>query len=258
MKKIIYSNRFFRRVLLSFAIVLMAFCVMPHTASADSGPLKNGFRDLIQKEQDVEIYIWVDKDRLSNPVILEWHLDDEIETRNGINRKFLIEESTGNTEYCVSPDHAQCFLHPDECHDCNNDEVPECKQGCSTKYYFLLYHRCAPIGGILYFLDMDEGHIHVVDSGVECDPTEGWFEVGPVEDGDPDAGVDAGPIEDGDADAGADEGMDADAAVDGENSEQDEGGSGCGVAKGGTPSLFELMLVFLMIAAGLMVFRMRP
>jgi len=244
MTNIFYRNRFSRCGLLLFAIILMAVYVMPDTSFADTGPLECGLKDLIQEEQDVKITIWIGKRKLSDPISIVWWYDDEREPRAGINRKFLIEDSMDNTEYCVSPDEAQCFLHPDECHDCDSNGELECMQGCSTKYFFLLYHRCAPIGEIQYGLEDSGGIINVVDSGVECDPAEGWFEVGPVTDG----GVDA------DADAG----MDHDAGMDRGNFEQDEGGSGCGVAQASAPSLFELILVFLMITAGLLVFRMKP
>jgi hypothetical protein len=110
-----------------------------------------------------------------------------------------------------------CPEHPDECTDCDGDELPECLIGCAEANYYLFRDRCVPPGSYTY-----EADVSALGGGmfktIEVDVTADSYDVcsAPVEDTDtepPLEDTDTGSAvpEDSDQDTGEAESDDGDA-----------------------------------------------
>lgn len=128
----------------------------------------------------------------------------------------------------------ECAETPEDCQDCDGDEVLECNTyydgWCETVFYFEVVDWCVPAGETDYLLSAmgndwteDEKTITVEAWTDECEP--------PAADADTDTDTDADTDVDGDTDTDTDSDTDTEPDADAETDDGD--GSGCSVSGAG-------------------------
>jgi len=213
--------------------------------------------NLVQKGEEVYVDIVTDTD----PAVLSLEREGDDSSRLLVDKHdFTPDEALE----CISFDIAYCDLHADECHDCDDDGVPECREPCGSMDYGLRYivlDDCVPPGKAYYRLYIYEDgdcedwrgeSITVIDAGQDCPDTHSDFDC-EGSGHEADASVDAAlPEDEDDKDAGGEN-----TSTGEEINKQESGGGGCSVLPGRTGihiilGLFMLItgLVFLFIRSG--------
>jgi len=207
----------------SLGLLLLA---APGAVRAD-GVASPSIHSLVQEGQDVRVTISIEGGdvfylTLKGKNQKEWTVFE--------NRDFSKEKPSWTYSYCLPSlitdgGSSDCDASPQDCEDCNGDQIPECHGDCFATDYYEVMDSCVLPGKTnysLYFQGEENAFgtqdIDVKDTGDPC--LSG--------DAGPDAAVDAGADVDADTDADGDADGDVD-DVDSGQGHEDKGSSGCNV-----------------------------
>jgi hypothetical protein len=190
-----------------YLVVVISLC--SGAAAANDGPAPEIF-ELLQQGEGVRVTLSLadgGEPGMGDPISLTRETDQgEVDLFE--DQAFGSGDVVESYSACVGmEDEEWCAANPDDCDDCDGDEVLECSLidgWCDTFNHVEVLDECVPAGMATYTvwepfgttqIDYDSASIEVEDVGQECG-------TGSDSDADSDADTDADSDTDGDADSG--------------------------------------------------------
>ncbi len=238
--------------LIRYILGILVLC-LPGTAMADAAPFPS-INSLVQKGQDVQITISINEFVDNSEWILSLKGVNQKEWLVFEDRDFFNEKPSSISKECQDAYHLpdggafDCSASPQDCFDCDGDNVPECYSGinCVSTSSFDIIDNCVYPGHTTYTLfsgpsEYSYKNLEVIDTDDDCleqdAGADSGGDSGSDADGDSDTDVDSDSDVDGDSDADTDVDTDADADGDGDKDgdvgKGENGSSSCSVVNVG-------------------------